>query len=110
MTACARHVCFTPESGHLSPCAAGKIYEYTPLGGFRRVSGRLVKYLVTIALIVAFATPALAADYDVALRLGDGGGCVIMDHKPGPKKYKIMGAFSSRSMAKKAMSEMSQCQ
>jgi len=45
------------------------------------------KYLVTIALIVAFATPALAADYDVALRLGDGGGCVIMDHKPGPKKY-----------------------
>jgi hypothetical protein len=68
------------------------------------------KYLVTIALIVAFATPALAADYDVALRLGDGGGCVIMDQKPGPKKYKIMGAFSSRSMAKKAMSEMSQCQ
>jgi hypothetical protein len=48
------------------------------------------------------------------LRLGDGGGCVIMDHKPGPKKYKmkykIMGAFSSRSMAKKAMSEMSHCQ
>ena len=66
------------------------------------------KYLVTIALIVAFATPALAADYDVALRLGDGGGCVIMDHKPGPK-YKNMGAFSSRSMAKKAMSEMSDC-
>ena len=38
-------------------------------------------YLITVALIVAFATPALAADYYVALRLGDGGGCVIMDHK-----------------------------
>ena len=28
------------------------------------------KYIVTAALIVAFATPALAADYYVALRLG----------------------------------------
>ena len=65
------------------------------------------KYLVTVALIVGFATPALAADYYVALKVG-GGGCVIMDHKPGPK-YKNMGAFSSRSMAKKAMSEMSDC-
>jgi hypothetical protein len=33
-----------------------------------------------------------------------------MDHKPGPKKFKIMGTFSSRSMAKKAMHEMSECQ
>jgi hypothetical protein len=65
------------------------------------------KYLVAVGLIVAFATPALAADYYVALKLG-GGGCVIMDHKPG-HKYKNMGAFSSRSMAKKAMSEMSDC-
>jgi hypothetical protein len=24
------YVCFTPESGHLSACAAGRIYEYTP--------------------------------------------------------------------------------
>jgi hypothetical protein len=66
------------------------------------------KYLVAAALIVAFATPALAADYYVALKVG-GGGCVIMDHKPGPK-YKNMGTFSSRSMAKKAMHEMSECQ
>ena len=65
------------------------------------------KYLITVALIVAFATPALAADYYVALKVG-GGGCVIMDHKPGPK-YKNMGSFSSRSMAKKAMHEMSDC-
>jgi len=45
----------------------------------------------------------------VALKLV-GGGCVIMDHKPGTKKFKIMGTFSSRSMAKKAMHEMSECQ
>jgi hypothetical protein len=67
------------------------------------------KYLIAAALIVAFATPALAEDYYVALKLG-GGGCVIMDHKPGTKKFKIMGTFSSRSMAKKAMHEMSECQ
>jgi hypothetical protein len=65
------------------------------------------KYLVAAGLIVAFTSPALAADYYVALKIG-GGGCVIMDHKPGPK-YKNMGSFSSRSMAKKAMSEMSDC-
>jgi hypothetical protein len=66
------------------------------------------KYLVTVTLIVGFATPALAADYYVALKLGGGGGCVIMTHKPGPK-YKNMGGFDSRSMAKKAMHEMSEC-
>jgi hypothetical protein len=66
------------------------------------------KYFVTVSLILAFATPALAADYYVALKLGGGGGCVIMDHKPGPK-YTNMGQFSSRSMAKKAMHEMSDC-
>ena len=57
------------------------------------------KYLLTAALILGFVGPALGADYR---------GCVIMDHKPGPK-YKNMGSFSSRSMAKKAMSEMSDC-
>ena len=65
------------------------------------------RYFIATALIVAFATPALAGDYYVALKVG-GGGCVIMDHKPGPK-YKNMGTFSSRSMAKKAMSEMNDC-
>jgi len=66
------------------------------------------KYLVAAGLIVGVASPALAADYYVALKVG-GGGCVIMDYKPGPK-YKNMGTFSSRSMAKKAMHEMSECQ
>jgi len=77
--------------------------------GVRKFQGEKVmkKYLVAAGLIVAFASPALAADYYVALKVG-GGGCVIMDHKPGPK-YKNMGSFSSRSMAKKAMHEMSDC-
>jgi len=65
------------------------------------------KHLLTAGLIVGFVGPALGADYYVALKVG-GGGCVIMDHKPGPN-YKNMGSFSSRSMAKKAMSEMSDC-
>jgi hypothetical protein len=60
------------------------------------------------ALIVAFVTPALAADYYVALRLG-GGGCTIMTHSPSPTKYKMMGHFSSRSAAKKAMATMTEC-
>ena len=57
------------------------------------------KYLVAAGLIVAFTSPAVAADYYVALKIG-GGGCVIMGHKPGPT-YKNMGSFSSRSMAKR---------
>ena len=34
------------------------------------------KYLVAAGLIVGFASPALAADYYVALKVG-GGGCVM---------------------------------
>jgi hypothetical protein len=77
-------------------------------GGKSQGENVMKKYLVAAGLIVVFASPALAADYYVALKVG-GGGCVIMDHKPGPK-YKNMGTFSSRSMAKKAMHEMSDCQ
>jgi len=66
------------------------------------------KFIITAALIVAFVTPALAADYYVALRLG-GGGCTIMTHSPSPTKYKMMGHFSSRSAAKKAMATMTEC-
>jgi hypothetical protein len=66
------------------------------------------KFVITAALIVAFVTPALAADYYVALRLG-GGGCTIMTHSPSPTKYKMMGHYSSRSAAKKAMGTMTEC-
>jgi hypothetical protein len=57
------------------------------------------KYVITVALIVAFVTPAFAADYYVALRLGGGGGCIIMTHAPSPTKYKMMGHYGSRSEA-----------
>jgi hypothetical protein len=67
------------------------------------------KYVIAAALIVAFAAPAFAADYYVALRLGGGGGCVIMAHAPSPTKYKMMGHYTSRSAAKKAMGTMTEC-
>jgi opacity protein-like surface antigen len=67
------------------------------------------KYLVAVALIVAFAAPALAADYYVALRVG-GGGCEIMNTEPtDTKKYKMMGKFTSEAEAKAAMGNMKEC-
>jgi hypothetical protein len=66
------------------------------------------KYVLAAALIVAFAAPAFAADYYVALRLG--GGCVIMNHAPSATKYKMMGMYPSRAQAKKAMAGMAKCQ
>src|SRR5689334_25215840 len=64
------------------------------------------KYLVAAALIVAFATPALAADYYVALRIG-GGGCEVMSTEPtDTKKYKMMGKYSSEAQAKAAMATL----
>jgi hypothetical protein len=67
------------------------------------------KYLVAAALIVAFATPALAADYYVALRLG-GGGCEVMSTEPtDTKMYKMMGKYGSEAQAKAAMATMKEC-
>ncbi|HZP08187.1 hypothetical protein [Methyloceanibacter sp.] len=67
------------------------------------------KYLVAAGLIVAFATPALAADYYVALRVG-GGGCEVMTTEPtDAKKYKMMGKFTSEAEAKAAMAKMTEC-
>jgi hypothetical protein len=67
------------------------------------------KYLVAAALIVAFATPTLAADYYVALRIG-GGGCEVMSTEPtDTKKYKMMGKYSSEAQAKAAMATLKEC-
>jgi hypothetical protein len=67
-------------------------------------------YLIATALVVAFVTPALAADYYVALRVG-GGGCEVMTTRPtDAKKYKMMGKYSSEAEAKKAMGAMKECQ
>jgi len=67
------------------------------------------KYLVAAALIVAFATPALAADYYVALKVG-GGGCEVMNTEPtDAKTHKMMGKYSSEAAAKAAMATMKEC-
>jgi hypothetical protein len=69
-----------------------------------------MKKFVIAALVVAFATPALAMDYYVALRLGGGGGCVIMTHAPNAKKYKMMGMYPTKVQARRAMTGMAKCQ
>jgi hypothetical protein len=65
-------------------------------------------YVIAAALIVAFAAPALAADYYVALRLG-GGGCEIMSTVPDTKTHKMMGKFSSEAEARSHMATMKEC-
>jgi hypothetical protein len=67
------------------------------------------KYLIAGLLTVAFAAPAFAADYYVALRVG-GGGCEVMTTAPSDtKKYKMMGKYSSEADAKAAMANMAEC-
>jgi hypothetical protein len=67
-------------------------------------------YLVAAALILAFATPALAADYYVALRLGGGAAkCEVMTTEPDTKTYKMMGKYTSEADAKAAMAKMPEC-
>jgi hypothetical protein len=58
----------------------------------------------------SFATPALAADYYVALRLGGGAAkCEIMTTEPDTKTYKMMGKYTSEADAKAAMAKMPEC-
>jgi len=65
---------------------------------------------VAAALIVTFATPAFAADYYVALRLGGGAAkCEIMTTVPDTKTHKMMGKYSSEADAKAAMAKMAEC-
>jgi hypothetical protein len=68
------------------------------------------KYLIASALVVAFATPALAADYYVALRLGGGAAkCEVMTTEPDVKTHKMMGKFKSEAEANAAMATMKEC-
>jgi hypothetical protein len=68
------------------------------------------KYLTAGILIVAFAAPAFAADYYVALRLGGGAAkCEIMTTEPDVKTYKMMGKYSTEGAAKAAMAAMKEC-
>ena len=68
------------------------------------------RYIMATAVLVAFATPALAADYYVALRLGGGAAaCEIMSTPPDAKTHKMMGKYSSEAAAKAAMATMKEC-
>ena len=68
------------------------------------------KYLIAGALVVAFATPAFAADYYVALRLGGGAAaCEVMTTEPDAKTHKMTGKFKSEADAKAAMATMKEC-
>ncbi|ODS01809.1 hypothetical protein AUC69_06160 [Methyloceanibacter superfactus] len=67
----------------------------------------MLKYIVAGALLVAVATPALAADYYVSLRYG--GGCVMTNTAPSSKHYKVMGVYSTKRQAKMAMHGMMDC-
>ena len=67
-------------------------------------------YLIAGALVFAFVTPALAADYYVALRLGGGAAaCEVMATEPDAKTHKMMGKYSSEAAAKAAMAAMKEC-
>jgi hypothetical protein len=69
------------------------------------------KYLIAAALTAVFVTPALAADYYVALRLGGAAAsCEIMTSQPDAKTHKMMGKYSSEAAAKAAMATMKECQ
>jgi hypothetical protein len=68
------------------------------------------KYLIAAALTAVFVTPALAADYYVALRLGGGAAaCEIMTTEPDTKTHKMMGKYKSEAEAKAAMASMKEC-
>jgi hypothetical protein len=66
------------------------------------------KYLFGAALVAAFATPALAADFYIAADLASGK-CMIMAATPNPGQFKTMGHFRSRGAAHRAMHGMKDC-
>jgi hypothetical protein len=67
------------------------------------------KFLIATALIVAYATPALAEDFYVAVDLASGR-CVMMSGKePDAKHFKMMGKYASMDEAHKAMGTMRDC-
>jgi hypothetical protein len=68
------------------------------------------KYLVAGVLVFAFAAPAFAADYYVALKLGGAAAsCEVMTTEPDAKTHKMMGKFKSEAEAKAAMATMKEC-
>jgi len=67
------------------------------------------KYLVAAALIVSFATPALADEIFVMLDMTTKK-CVTMKTQPGDmKKYKMLGKYPTPGEAETAMHTMTEC-
>jgi opacity protein-like surface antigen len=67
------------------------------------------KFLIAAALIVAYATPAFAEDFYVAVDLASGR-CVMMSGKePDAKHFKMMGKYATMDAAHKAMGTMRDC-
>ena len=66
------------------------------------------KYLLAVALVAAFATPTLAADFSLAADLASGK-CMVMASTPNPGQFKTMGHYKSRTAAHKAMAHMKDC-
>ena len=67
------------------------------------------KYLIAATLIVAFATPALAAEVFVMLDL-TAKKCVTMASDPGDtKKFKMLGKYPTLGEAETAMHTMTEC-
>ena len=67
------------------------------------------KYVIAAALIVAFATPALADEFYVMLEMSSKK-CVTMKTKPSDMhKYKMLGKYPTQGEAETAMHTMTQC-
>jgi hypothetical protein len=65
------------------------------------------KYVVAAILVAAFATPALAEEFYVAMDPGSHK-CEMMSHPPA--NMNVLGTFNSKHDADKAMHNMKQCQ
>ena len=68
------------------------------------------EYVIMVALIAGFVTPALAIgnEFYLAADLASGK-CMVMTHTPDTSKYKMMGTYKSRGAAMKAMHGMAEC-
>jgi hypothetical protein len=67
------------------------------------------KYMIAATLIVAFATPVLAAEFMVMYD-NDAKKCVTMATMPSDmKKYKMLGKYPTQGEAETAMHTMTEC-
>jgi hypothetical protein len=67
------------------------------------------KYLVTAALVIGLATPALAIETFYIMFDNTLNNCSIMDKESTDAKYKMMGKYNSKAEAEAAMKTMKEC-